>query len=86
MLKTTCQERKGKTMNIFSVRIKALREERKLSQAAVGREIGVERYSIYSYENGRTYPDFIHLIALADLFEVSLDYLVGRSDDRQTSH
>lgn len=53
-----------------------------MSQQEVGDVIGVKHYSIYSYEKGRTYPDVLHLMALADFFGVTTDYLLGRSDQR----
>lgn len=67
-------------MGTFSERVKMLREENGLSQDAVGKIIGVKRYSIYAYEKGKCYPDVPHLIALADYFDVTTDYLLGRSD------
>lgn len=69
-------------MDNFSSRIKSLREGQGLSQDALGKIIGVKRYSIYTYEKGKNYPDVPHLIALADYFKVSVDYLLGRSDER----
>lgn len=72
-------------MEKFSTRIKELREARGMSQAAVGKIIGVERYSVYGYEKGKSYPDVPHLIALADYFDVSTDYLLGRTDVRETA-
>ena len=69
-------------MENFSERIKNLREERGLSQEALGAGIGVKRFSIYTYEKGRACPDMKGLIALADYFDVSLDYLTGRTDNR----
>ena len=69
-------------MEIFAARVKSLRESKGLSQDALGKIIGVKRYSIYTYEKGKNYPDVQHLIALADYFEVSTDYLLGRSDRR----
>lgn len=69
-------------METFSERIKNLREERGLSQEALGAVIGVKRFSIYTYEKGRACPDMKGLIALADYFDVSLDYLTGRTDNR----
>ena len=69
-------------MESFSERIKNLREERGLSQEALGAVIGVKRFSIYTYEKGRACPDMKGLIALADYFDVSLDYLTGRTDNR----
>ena len=68
-------------MATFSERIKLLREERGLTQSALGEIIGVKRFSIYSYEKGRACPDMRGLIALADYFNVSMDYLAGRTDD-----
>ena len=70
-------------MEKFSERVKELREARGMSQAAVGKIIGVARYSVYGYEKGKNYPDVPHLIALADFFDVSTDYLLGRSDIRK---
>ena len=67
-------------MEKFAARIKELREARGMSQDAVGKIIGVKRYSVYSYEKAKNYPDVEHLMALADFFEVSTDYLLGRSD------
>ena len=69
----------------FCERIKELREERGLSQDAVGKEIGVKRYSVYTYEKGKAYPNAEGLIALAEYFDVSLDYLVGRTDKREVN-
>lgn len=68
-------------MATFSERIKLLREERGLTQSALGEIIGVKRFSIYSYEKGRACPDMRGLIALADYFNVSMDYLAGRTDN-----
>ena len=65
----------------FSERIKLLRKEKGLSQEAVGSIIGVKKYAVYSYEKGRACPDMKGLIALADYFGVSMDYLAGRTDD-----
>ena len=68
-------------MATFSERIKELRESRNLTQDALGAVIGVKRFSIYSYEKGRVYPEMKGLIALADFFDVSMDYLAGRTDN-----
>ena len=68
-------------MATFSERIKELRESRNLTQEALGTVIGVKRYSIYSYEKGRAYPEMKGLFALADFFDVSMDYLAGRTDN-----
>ena len=68
-------------MATFSERIKELRESRNLTQDALGAVIGVKRFSIYSYEKGRAYPEMKGLITLADYFDVSMNYLAGRTDN-----
>ena len=70
-------------MEIFADRIKELRLERGLTQEAVGEIIGVKRYAVYSYEKGRACPEMKGLVALADYFGVSMDYLAGRTDVRE---
>ena len=72
-------------MEIFAERIKNLRLERGLTQEAVGEIIGVKRYAVYSYEKGRACPEMKSLVALADYFEVSMDYLAGRTDKREVN-
>lgn len=72
-------------MEKFSARVKELREAHGLSQEAVGKILGVKRYSVYGYEKGKNYPDVPHLIALADYFDVSVDYLLGRTDVQKTT-
>ncbi|MDE7219175.1 MAG: helix-turn-helix transcriptional regulator [Oscillospiraceae bacterium] len=59
--------------------------EHGLSQEAVGRIIGVKRYAVYSYEKGRACPEMKGLVALADYFGVSMDYLAGRTDKREVN-
>ena len=72
-------------MEIFSERIKELRQECGLTQAALGDILGLKRYAIYSYEKGRACPEMKGLIALADYFGVSMDYLAGRTDKREVN-
>lgn len=70
-------------MSAFSERIKELRLEKSLTQTQLGEIIGVKHFSIYSYEKGRACPEMKGLVALADYFEVSIDYLTERSDRRE---
>ena len=58
-----------------------LRMEKNLTQKQVAEGIEIAEQAYQRYEYGRTIPSAIVLIALADYFDVSLDYLVGRSDD-----
>ncbi len=67
----------------FRDRLKELRHARHLSQKAVAKELKISERALQSYEYGERFPDFQGLIHLADYFNVSLDYLVGRSDVRE---
>ncbi len=70
-------------MNNFSTQLRKIRKERKLTQKQLAIEIGASERGIQQYELGERKPAFDVLIALADFFDVSLDYLAGRSDDPQ---
>lgn len=69
----------------FSERIKALRRERGMTQEALGKVIEVKPDSIYTYEKGKNYPEVRNLMILADYFGVSIDYLVGRTDNPEVN-
>lgn len=65
----------------FGSHLKSLRASRGITQKQLGESIGASERGIQNYEIGARKPTYEMLIALADFFEVSLDYLVGRSDD-----
>lgn len=65
---------------IFSERLKTLRKEKKLTQKELAEQIGIKRNSYSDWENNKTSPSFENLVKLADLFEVSLDWLFGRDE------
>ena len=68
--------------NIFSTRLKLLREAKAISTQKLADALGLKsKGSITQFEKGLNLPSFNTLIALADYFDVSLDYLVGRSDN-----
>ena len=69
----------------FPQMLKQLREENNLAQNDVAEYLGMTRQAIASYELGKREPDFNVLIKLADLFKVSLDYLLGRVTCRETN-
>lgn len=60
---------------------KRTRVERGFTQHQVAEGLGVTDQAYQRYEYGRVVPSAVVLIALADFYDVSLDYLVGRSDD-----
>lgn len=63
------------------MRIKELREERCLSQANLASAIDTSQRNIGRWENEENEPTYSQLVKLADYFNVSIDYLVGREDD-----
>lgn len=60
------------------MKLRELRELNNFTQAEVAKRIGITRFTYSNYENGKTQPDFNTLIKIADLYNVSLDYLLGR--------
>lgn len=69
-------------MATFATRLKELRSAHGLSQDALGKIAGVSRYAVYTYEKGKAFPTVEGLTALADYFDVTTDYLLGRTDER----
>lgn len=65
----------------FPERLIELRKSRGLTQKQVYEGVSMSMLGYQRYEYGEREPSFQKLIALADFFDVSLDYLVGRSDD-----
>ena len=65
----------------FKVRLKEVRIERGITLKAISEHLGITMRAYQYYESGERYPDFQGLIALADYFDVSLDYLVGRTNN-----
>ena len=63
---------------LFSERLKTLRKEKKLTQKELAEQIGIKQNSYSDWETGKSEPSFENLIKLADLLEVSLDWLFGR--------
>lgn len=59
--------------------IKKEREKRRLMQDTLANKIGTSKASIENWEKGKSYPSLINAICLSDVFEISLDELVGRN-------
>ena len=68
-------------MSTFSERILDLKASKNRKQKDIAAAIGVSVRAYQYYETAQKEPTLSVLIALADYFDVSLDYLVGRSDD-----
>ncbi|MFC4776147.1 helix-turn-helix domain-containing protein [Paenibacillus sp. GCM10023252] len=66
-------------------RIAALRDERGWTQEQTAGELGISRAALSHYEKNRREPDTETLSKFADLFKVSIDYLVGRTLNPHTT-
>lgn len=62
------------------LRLKQLREERRLSQAGLAIHLNISQSTVSAYEVGDRTPDLETLVAIAQFFDVSLDYLAGLSE------
>jgi transcriptional regulator with XRE-family HTH domain len=69
----------------FSKRLKELREEASLTQKDIAEALGIDRTTYTKYETGKSEPDFETTSKIADYFNVSVDYLLGKSDIRNPS-
>lgn len=58
--------------------LKRLREEREMNQDALAKYLGVSRATVSLYEHDERFPSQESLLKYADLFDVSVDYLLGR--------
>lgn len=62
-------------------RLRECRENARLSQKYVAVTLGVKAPSVSNWERGETQPTYENIVKLADLYNVSTDYLLGRSDE-----
>ena len=65
---------------IVSNRMRELREKQGYTQVSVAGVLGITKRQYYLYESGKREIPIHHLIALADYYDVSLDYLVGLTE------
>lgn len=63
-------------------RMKDLREDADLTQARLAKYLNITQRSYSHYEKGDRETPLIILIKIADYYDVTLDYLVGRSDEK----
>lgn len=63
------------------IRIKNLREEHGFTQKELAEKVDTTNKNIWAYENGLAQPPIEILIKLATVFNVSVDYIIGNSDD-----
>ncbi|MBR3868382.1 MAG: helix-turn-helix transcriptional regulator [Clostridia bacterium] len=67
-------------------RIRDLREDMDLRQIDVSVATGIDQKTLSNYETGKTNPDSFSIIKLADFFNVSCDYLLGRTDEEKSDY
>jgi len=72
----------GNAVVKIAERLKKLRKERNLRQVDLANFLGIGTRTYQYYEGDDHRPDYEMLIALADFFDVTTDYLLGRSDER----
>jgi len=69
-------------MENLSQRLYSLRKEKKLTQKDITRALEIPYSTYRRYEAGERTPDVPALIQIADFYQVTIDYLVGRTDKR----
>lgn len=65
---------------VFKDRLKGLREDRDLTQDQIADVLSITRSAVANYENGIREPDMALLVKISDYFNVSLDYLLCRTN------
>lgn len=71
-------------LNVFGKRLLSLREERDLSMEEVATAVGITKSTLSKYEKGKNEPGMMIAKHLADFFKVSIDWLIGYTDDRDS--
>ncbi len=66
---------------IFRLRLQKLREKQRISRIVLSELCGLAPDAVRRYERGESEPSLRSLSAIADFFDVSADYLIGREDD-----
>ena len=64
---------------MFADRIEHLRQSKELNQVQLAEKLGVKKQSISNWENDNIMPSVDMLVKIADFFDVSTDYLLGRN-------
>lgn len=75
------QTKRGDRMN----RIKMLREEKEISMRQAAADLGIPYTTYVNYEKGVREPNSEMLVTLANYFAVSIDFLIGRTENRKTN-
>lgn len=68
-------------MDTFPERLRRLRETHRMERVVLAELCGVSRNTIWRYESGEAVPTAEILITLADIFDTSIDYMLGRTNN-----
>lgn len=71
---------------VFQDKLQLLRKKEGLTQEGVAEKLGVSRQAVSKWESGQSYPDMDKLIALSDLFDVSIDSLIKDHSGSNEKH
>lgn len=67
---------------MLRLRLKELRDEKHISQAQLARALGVVQSTVGMWESGKSVPEYNTLLKAADYFSVSVDYLTGKTNEK----
>lgn len=73
-----------KNMNDLKKRLKELRKENNLSQKELADDLNMPRSTVASWELGNRIPKISHIVALAEYYDVTIDYLLGLSEGKNS--
>ncbi len=65
----------------FALRLRTLRKKHGMTQGDVAQRLNMHRTTYTKYETDKTHVDQVYLVALAELFQVSVDYLLGKEGE-----
>ena len=68
---------------IGMIRLREIRKKRGITQVKLSMDLNISQNSISRYEKGLREPDLATLIRIADYFHVSVDYLLGRTENTE---
>ncbi len=68
------------SISVFSKNLKELRLEKKLTQKQLAQKLNVTEDSIGYWERGKSEPSISQIIQLSDIFEVTTDFLLGKTE------
>lgn len=80
--KGACGEMRSETNKEFPMRLRRLREQKRMKRRVLGELCGLGKNAIGRYERGEREPTLSAVIALADFFGVSVDYMLGKDENQ----